>query len=183
MLGELDISATVCEAALATSAATGFFDEVIIEGRRFADGALGANNPVDEVEGEATNIWCSKTGDLKRLVKCFVSVGTGNAGKKAIHNRMLGFLSKTLVEIATQTERTEENFVRRWSDQRADAQRYFRFNVSQGLQDVGLSEYKEEGKILAATDEYLRHQVQKSQMQTCVDNLRAKERMYISESA
>ena len=42
--------------ALATSAATGFFDPVSIGARRFVDGALGANNPVDEVEEDASNI-------------------------------------------------------------------------------------------------------------------------------
>ncbi|MBE3041170.1 patatin-like phospholipase family protein, partial [Candidatus Bathyarchaeota archaeon] len=45
---------TICEAALATSAATGFFDAVQIGARRYADGALGANNPVEQVEGEAS---------------------------------------------------------------------------------------------------------------------------------
>lgn len=94
---QLDLPATVCEAALATSAATGFFDPVSIGARQFVDGALGANNPVEEVEGEAANIWCSKTGDLKPLVKCFISIGTGSPGKKAIQDKMLKFLSKTLV--------------------------------------------------------------------------------------
>lgn len=65
---QLDLPATVCEAALATSAATGFFDPVSIGARQFVDGALGANNPVEEVEGEAANIWCSTTGDLKPLL-------------------------------------------------------------------------------------------------------------------
>ena len=50
---EPNIRATICQAALATSAATTFFDPVSIGARTFADGVLGANNPVDEVEGEA----------------------------------------------------------------------------------------------------------------------------------
>lgn len=50
------IRATVCEAALATSAATTFFNPISIGHRTFADGGFGANNPVDEVEGEAANI-------------------------------------------------------------------------------------------------------------------------------
>jgi predicted acylesterase/phospholipase RssA len=68
----------ICEAALATSAATGFFAPVSIGARKFVDGVLGANNPVDKVEGEASNIWCSETADLKPLVKCFISIGTGS---------------------------------------------------------------------------------------------------------
>jgi predicted acylesterase/phospholipase RssA len=53
MPNEGDIGATICEAALATTAATGFFQPVSIGARQFADAALGANNPIDEVEGEA----------------------------------------------------------------------------------------------------------------------------------
>src|SRR5688572_2215858 len=68
--GERGIVATICEAALATFATTKFFDPVSIGARNFVDGALGANNPVDQVEWEASNIWCPETGDLKPLVKC-----------------------------------------------------------------------------------------------------------------
>ncbi|KAI9771206.1 MAG: hypothetical protein M1839_002865 [Geoglossum umbratile] len=171
---EHDIPATICEAALATSAATGFFDVVSIGARQFVDGAIGANNPVDEVEGEATNVWCSGTGDLKPLVKCFVSIGTGNPGKKAIENNMLRFLSKTLVGIATETEDTERKFVARWA-KHFDEKRYFRFNVNQGLQEVDLAEYKEQGRIEATTDEFLRHQAQKFRVRDCVENLRQKQ--------
>lgn len=53
---EPNIPATICQAALATSAATTFFEPVAIGNRSFADGGLGANNPVDEVEGEAANV-------------------------------------------------------------------------------------------------------------------------------
>jgi predicted acylesterase/phospholipase RssA len=130
------IPATICDAALATSAATGFFDPVSIGARRFVDGALGANNPVDEVEEEASNIWCSESRALQPLVKCFISIGTGHPGKKAIEDNMLKFLSKTLVGIATETENTERKFIARWA-QHFDTKRYFRFNVEQGLQDVG----------------------------------------------
>jgi predicted acylesterase/phospholipase RssA len=178
---ELDLPATVCEAALATSAATSFFDPVSIGARQFVDGALGANNPVEEVEGEATNIWCSETGDLKPLVKCFISIGTGNPGKKAIEDNMLKFLSKTLVGITTETENTERKFIARWA-QHFDQKRYFRFNVDQGLQEVGLAEYREQGTIESATDEYLKHQAQKFRVRDCVLNLRQKQSVYIEIS-
>ncbi|KAI1472500.1 FabD/lysophospholipase-like protein [Daldinia caldariorum] len=146
MRGELDIPVTITDAALATSAATTFFDPVNIGARKFADGALGANNPVREVEGEASNIWCPDTGDLKPLVKCFVSVGTGNPGQKPIKSRILKFLSQTLVELATETEKTENDFVSNWR-QHYDERRYFRFNVEQGLQGVELAEYEKQGTI------------------------------------
>jgi predicted acylesterase/phospholipase RssA len=179
---ELDLRATICDAALATSAATGFFDAISIGARQFVDGALGANNPVDEVEGEASNIWCSETGDLKPLVKCFISIGTGHLGTRAIEDSMIKFLSKTLVHIATETEKTADKFIARWR-QHFDERRYFRFNVQQGLQGVGLAEYKEQGAIEAATHEYLRHQEQKFRVRDCVSNLKQKQSVYIENFA
>lgn len=133
---------------------------------------------MDEVESEASDIWCSETGDLKPLVKCFVSIGTGNPGKKAIEDNMLKFLSETLVSIATQTENTEKKFISKWR-QNFDEKRYFRFNVDQGLQDVGLEEHQEQGAIEAATDGYLDHQAQKFQVRDCIQNLKLKQSVYI----
>lgn len=140
------------------------------------DGALNANNPADEVEREASNIWCSATvqQELKPLVKCFVSIGTGNPGKKAIEDNMVKFLARTLVAIATETERTAESFIDRWRQQ-YEQKRYFRFNVDQGLQRVGLEEYKEQGTIEAVTDEYLRETEQKSRVGDCSRNLARKQ--------
>ena len=177
---EGEIPATICEAALATSAATGFFDSVSIGERKFVDGALGANNPVDEVEGEAANIWSPNTGDLKPLVKCFISIGTGNPGIKALEDNAIKFLSKSLERIVTDTEETERKFIARWA-KHYDENRYFRFNVDQGLQDVGLAEYKERGRMQAATEKYLRHQAQKFRVRDCVENLQQKQSVYIED--
>jgi hypothetical protein len=175
-----NIPATICEAALAMSAATGFFDPVPIGARHFEDGALGANNPVDEVEGEASDVWCPETGDLKPLVKCFISIGTGNPGKKAIEDNLLKFLSKTLVKITTETEESERKFVARWR-QHLDSKRYFRFNVEHGLQQVGLAEYKDQGTIETATDLYLNHQTQVFRVRDCVENLKQRQSVYIED--
>ena len=133
---------------------------------------------MDEVEGEASNLWCPETGDLKPLVKCFVSIGTGNPGKKAIESNVLKLLSKTLVAIATETEKTADRFVARWR-QHYDESRYFRFNVHQGLQEVGLEEYQEQGIIEAATDDYLEQQEQKFQFRNCIRKLKEKQSVYI----
>jgi hypothetical protein len=125
---EPNIRVTIYQAALATSAATTFFEPVSIGDRSFADSGLGANNPVDEVEGEASNIWCSETGDLKPLVKCFVSIGTGNPGRKPFEDSIIKFLGQTVVQIATETENAEKRFIARWA-KHFDEKRYFRFNV------------------------------------------------------
>jgi len=175
---EPNIRATIGQAALATSAATTFFDAVSIGDRAFADGGFGANNPVDEVEGEAGNIWCSETGDLKPLVKCFISIGTGNPGKKAFEDSIIKFLSETVVHIATETEATEKKFIARWC-KHFDEKRYFRFNVDQRLQDIGLDEYKKKGAIEAATEGYLTHIAQKFRVRDCIQNLILKQSVYI----
>ncbi|EFQ94911.1 hypothetical protein PTT_07264 [Pyrenophora teres f. teres 0-1] len=163
---EGEIPATICQAALATSAATVFFDTVSIGARQFVDGALGANNPVDEVEGEAGNIWSSDTGDLKPLVKCFVSIGTGHPGKKALEDNI----------------ETERKFIARWA-KHYDEKRYFRFNADQGLQEVGLAEYEEQGRMEAATGEYLQHQAQKLRVRDCIKNLQQKQSVYLDDFA
>jgi hypothetical protein len=179
---KLNISATICEAALATSAATGFFNPVYIGARKFEDGALGANNPAEEVEEEAANIWCSDSRDLMSLVKCFVSIGTGNPGTKAIEDNMLKFLSKTLVAMVAETERTEKRVIARWARLFTE-KRYFRLNVEQGLQDVGLAEYKEQGRIEAATGEYLDRTQQDGRVRECVANLKEKQSVYLEDFA
>jgi predicted acylesterase/phospholipase RssA len=176
------VPATISEAALATSAATGFFDPVSIGARQFMDGALGVNNPVEEVEGEASAIWCAEMGELKPLVKCFISIGTGNPGKKAVEDNMLKFLSKTLVEITTETEMTAKRFIERWK-WHYDQNRYFRLNVEQGLQDVGLAEYREQGRIETATHQYLDDQEQIFRVRNCVANLKLKQSVYLEDFA
>ncbi|KAJ6437506.1 reverse transcriptase [Purpureocillium lavendulum] len=175
-----NLEATICEAALATSAATGFFTPVEIAGRTFVDGALGANNPVDQMEEEAADVWCPVTGELKPLVKCFISIGTGNPGKKAIEDNIFKFLSKSLVQITTETEETGKKFIGRWRQQ-YDSKRYFRFNVEQGLQAVGLAEFTERGTIMTATEQYLDDQARVSQVRDCVLNLKQKQRQVLAQ--
>jgi len=171
-----NIPATICEAARATSAASSFFEPVTIgpRGRRFVDGGLGANNPVEQLWNEAQTIWCHDGKmEFSALLKCFVSVGTGNPGRKPIAEGALKFFSETLVGIATQTEDTAKVFVERHRFL-YEAKRYFRFNVQQGLQGVGLEEYKAAGLIDAATAEYMDGQESRSAAQECAMNLKQK---------
>lgn len=179
---EQNVPATICQAALATSAATTFFAPVNIGKRSFADGAFGANNPVDEVEGEATNIWSPEMRELQPLVKCFISIGTGNPGIQAFEDGVPKFLGGTVPQIATETEATDRKFIARWA-RHFDEKRYFRFNIEQGLQGVGLAEYEMEGAIQAASEAYLTHTGQKSRVRDCVGNLSLKQSVYIEDFA
>ncbi|KAF3391629.1 hypothetical protein F1880_007909 [Penicillium rolfsii] len=171
---ENTLPATICEAGLATSAATGYFESVTIGNRQFVDGAFGANNPVEEVEEEAADIWCSTSRDLKPLVKCFLSVGTGCPPKIPIDDNMIKFLSKTLVRMATKPESTERRFMARWSRDLRQ-KRIYRFNVEQGLQGVHMTEYQKRNLIEGATLDYLHQTAQKDRIRECILNLAGKE--------
>lgn len=171
---EVALPATICEAALATSAATRFFDSVSIGNHQFVDGAFGANNPIEEIEEEAADIWCTTSRALKSLVKCLVSVGTGDPAKLPMDDNVLRFLSKTLVRMATKPESTERRFMARWSNE-AKGKRYFRFNVEQGLQQVHMTEFEKQTVIESATYAYLHHSTQKVRVRDCIMNLSAKE--------
>ncbi|GAB7349529.1 hypothetical protein MBLNU459_g0232t2 [Dothideomycetes sp. NU459] len=170
---ETNIHCTISEAALATSAATSFFKPVEIGHRVFVDGGLGGlgvNNPSEQVETEAGNIWSPMTGDPKRLVKCFISIGTGNPGRKPMEDNVAKFLSRTLVDLATHTEAVARRFESRWRQQ-LDSKRYFRFNVQQGLESTKLDDFQKHGAISAATELYLQSEEQKFRVRDCVLNL------------
>ena len=175
----------IWQAARATSAATSFFDPITIgEGyaaRKYVDGAFGFNNPLDEVWLEALDIWKPGQGRLEQMLKCVVSIGTGNPGTSAIGDKPWT-IAEALKDIATQTENTERVFAMKHHDLLGPERRYFRFNVDQGLQDVGLEEYKRQGEIINATAKYLNdHQLVRMQFQDCATNLSQKECMLLED--
>ena len=175
---------TIWQAARATSAATSFFDPITIgsgyAGRRYVDGALGFNNPLDEVWVEAQDIWAPDDGRLEHLVECIVSIGTGKPGTLAIGGDLLT-IGKTLKDIATQTESTERVFAMKHRELFDPEQRYFRFNVDQGLETMGLEEYQRQGEIYDATARYLNdHELVRRQIRTCAINMSQENCMPIS---
>jgi hypothetical protein len=173
--GQHPCEATIWEAALATSAATGFFMPVKIGDCMYGDGGLGANNPSEQVESEATEIWCemNSTLQLQSQVRCFLSIGTGDGGINPISDNAWKFLAKNLARLATQTEATAEAVAKRWSN--VDKESYFRFNVQKGLEAVGLAEWEKSGLLEAATDGYLRIVDTTPRVVRFVDILRTKE--------
>ena len=158
----------IWEAGRATSAASSFFDPITIgdfhEG--FVDGATGANNPVYEVWNEAQDMWPS--GSFEESVKRFVSIGTGVPSLKPFIDDLIS-VGQNLLAIATETEKTAERFCRDKSEL-DNKGRYYRFNVIQGLEDIGLEEAKRKNAIIAATDRYLESQAVFKQMKACVSD-------------
>ncbi|KAL9134141.1 MAG: hypothetical protein Q9175_004673, partial [Cornicularia normoerica] len=168
--------ATIWEAARATSAASGFFDPISIgkHSQEYVDAGLGCNNPVDEVWTEAQDIWSPEEDDLAALVKCVISIGTGDPGTSPIEDVAFKLFTKTLKDIATETEKTAETFAKNHRGLLSQ-ERYFRFNVHQGLQSVGLEEYKKEKDIVSATSLYMESQHMQLETRSCSQAMKDKE--------
>ncbi|CAM1509520.1 Fc.00g032590.m01.CDS01 [Cosmosporella sp. VM-42] len=152
-----DDKLTIVEAALATSAASTFFPPVEVRGKRYVDGALGTSNPTPLVWQAAQDIWANYDGQILEKVKCFISIGTGKPGFKGIKESAWGFVTGTLKSMVTQTEETETNFAKdhRFLIPFEGEQKYYRFNVESGLENVGLEEHEKVDLIEVATYEYL----------------------------
>lgn len=149
-------SVKIWEACRATSAASSFFDPIAIGrfGEEFIDGATGANNPVREIWDQAQLVWGPEP--LESKLKCIVSIGTGVPSLKAFKDDVT-HIGKTLVAIATETERTAEIFQRERPLLHSTGQ-YSRFNVLRGLEDIGLEESKKIKEMAAATRRYIESQ-------------------------
>jgi predicted acylesterase/phospholipase RssA len=166
-------SVKIWEACRATSAASSFFDPIAIGryGEEFVDGATGANNPVVELWSQAQLMWGSEP--LEGKVQCLVSVGTGIPSLKPFRDDVL-HIGETLIAIATETEQTAERFQQDKSNLDS-SNRYFRFNVVRGLEDIGLEESMKRKEIASATRRYVASQEVFKQMQACAGNLAGRE--------
>ena len=163
-------SPTIVQAALATSAATSFFDEVEIGGEVFVDGALGANNPANEAFKEIQKIYGLSFAEAESRLACFTSIGTGHLGLNELTDNAWELVRETMVKIVTQTERTardfEESHFTLFSSGRA-----FRFNVDHGLEAVGLDEWNQLGAIKAKTRNWLGYASHANEVGLCAKQL------------
>jgi hypothetical protein len=131
---------------------------------------LGANNPVYALWTQARDVW----GDqLRGKLRCLVSIGTGVPTLKPVRDDVLGIWA-TLKELATETEKTAEQF-RRDKSNLDDEGRYYRFNVDHGLENIELEESKKKKEIAAATGRYVASQAVLKQMKACANNLAGRE--------
>ena len=156
-----EVDCMIWEAARATSAASTFFDSIKIGqyGEEYLDGGTGYNNPVEKVVEEARSLW----KDADNNIACIVSIGTGQQSSQEFGRNLKNVL-RTLTDIATETEKTAEKFEWMYKDvfiseiPASDSEqlpRYFRFNVPNGLRDIGLDESKKKNEIAAMTKTYL----------------------------
>lgn len=174
---ELYNTTTIWQAGRATSAASSFFDPVTIGayGLKFFDGATGANNPIRHMWLEAKDVWSSEP--LENQLGCIVSIGTGVPTTSHCETKGIKGLM-TLKEAATDTERIEKEFAQDHSEL-FENNRYFRFNVPDGLDKIGLEKVSKIDLIVNITQDYLARDVVHERIHTCagsLDNVRSPSR-------
>ena len=172
---ELYDHATIWETARATSAASTFFDPIAIGPKKqgFVDGATGANNPIRQLWREAREIWQSER--LEDNIGCIVSIGTGVPSVKKFGKDAIDVFN-TLKRIALETETTAREFHQEHTDL-DDSDCYFRFNVPDGLAEIGLEEVSEMSTIIDATQYYLEGEVVYKSLRKCAKALGIRECM------
>jgi hypothetical protein len=173
-------SVKIWEAARATSAASTFFESIAIgpDSEYFLDGATGANNPVKVACAEARDVWQIQDS-IDDHLHCLISIGTGVPSVEPF-GTTLKAIAKTLKAMAVETEKTAEEFLREHTKLHTN-QRYFRFNVDRGLENIGLEESGKRHHIIAATRRYIILEGTKKQMDYCAETMRVIECMLEEE--
>jgi hypothetical protein len=119
-------------------------------------------NPVALVHAEASEMFPGED-------TLIVSLGTGIVSI-AKFDLSLRTIIPDLVAIATDTERTADDFVRRDGGKAMMSDRYFRFNVA-GIGGIGLDEAKRVDGITKSTEEYLSLQEMRHRKTVCAEQL------------
>jgi hypothetical protein len=144
----------IWEAACATSAATTFFNPAKIKcggvHRMFVDGALGTNNPVNQLWIEAQEQF--QPLPLEPQIRCLLSIGTGRPPVISFGDNVLSLMD-SIKKIATETQETAETF-HDVHKSLADRDGYFRFNPPD-IDEVGLDEAGEKALVAARTEAYI----------------------------
>jgi predicted acylesterase/phospholipase RssA len=172
----------IWEAARATSAAPTFFERIIIglpgTSEPYLDGGMGCNNPIKQVLEEAEAQFPG------RHVACVVSIGTGQSRPREIPrpNLIQRVFPLTVVEaiqqIATDCERSAQEIALRFQN---TPNFYFRFNVEQGLQDIGLANWERLDKVTTHTGQYIRMPDVDKQLGLAVAAIHGRQRVVATE--
>ncbi|TLD20197.1 FabD/lysophospholipase-like protein [Venturia nashicola] len=114
----------IVDIARATSAAPMYFDNVIIQNRKYGDGVFGTNNPAQELMEEVIQMSNHDNG----AIKVFVSVGTGLSEISRLSNtfKELRTWINAAKKLATDSEKTHLAML---SSTGMSKIPYFRFNV------------------------------------------------------
>jgi Patatin-like phospholipase len=163
--------ARIWEAARATSAAPALFKPITINGVSYQDGGTGWNNPTAEVITEARKIWPN------RPIGCLLSIGTGleraiqlsdegedpsNIWERLLHSFAPSELfrlevAKYCMASLMSCEKIHRDVSSQFLDRVVPYKNYFRFNVPQGMSEIGLEEWKKISDIIPLTASYMEH--------------------------
>ena len=160
--------AKIWEVARATSAAPTFFQPISIHGSLYEDAGTGWNNPTIEAIAEAHSIWPN------RPIGCLLSIGTGLEKSKKLgdgssepYSWLLSKLvpkrsfkldvARYCVDCLTSCEKSHHDACSKFADRIVVDANYFRFNVPQGLSEIGLEEWEKIGNIVDLTKMYMDH--------------------------
>ncbi|THU91085.1 FabD/lysophospholipase-like protein [Dendrothele bispora CBS 962.96] len=171
LLGNSDPNCKIWQAARATTAAPTFFKRISIPGvggieETFIDAGIKCNNPAKQVREEARRLFGEN-----RTVGVFVSIGTGHSGTIGLSNpdvfqRILpSQLIDTLKNIATDCESVADELASQYGEREESV--YFRFNVTHGVGQISLEEWKKISEIVTHTKAYL----QDSRISAYVDSV------------
>ncbi|MCJ1247305.1 hypothetical protein MMC30_004519 [Trapelia coarctata] len=155
---------TIWQAARATVAAPLFFPPVRFghPPENYVDGGLRYNNPVRALYDEAKRVW-NKSSEPR--IGCVISIGTGVPPLQATGDSGKDIL-KSLVNIAMDTQQTANEFADEMELVTEPGNfTYIRFNVEQGLQQVGVEEWRQFDKLTGATKDYLNNH--KKEVERC----------------
>ncbi|KAI5813017.1 acyl transferase/acyl hydrolase/lysophospholipase [Pyronema omphalodes] len=161
----------IWQAARATTAAPTFFKSISIGAPgsevRYVDAGLGCNNPTRVLLDEAGHLFRS------REIDCIVSIGTGHQGCISLSEPTTVLqkiwplmIIEVLKRLATDATRVAEEVGQSFADR---PNRYFRFNVHQGMQAITLEEWQKLSEVRAHTEQYLREVSISRDIDTLVD--------------
>jgi hypothetical protein len=193
-----ELQCTILEAARATSAAPTYFPEMKIGCDCYVDGGIGSNNPAHEAVHEARRIW------KERKIGCLVSIGTGlmepisgaTRTKEQFGNKFGGIIkgmapltaeklsvAQYCTEVATSCQAVHRDLVESEAVlklAKGGRPRYYRFNVTAGMSDVGLQEANKMDKISQVTDAYLSEPERRELISDCVALLNSDEAIRVA---
>ncbi|KAL1843209.1 hypothetical protein VTJ49DRAFT_2760 [Mycothermus thermophilus] len=155
---------TITQACRATTAAPTFFDPLRLGNMTtLRDGALGNNNPIMELMQELQTEFGYRDTDIA----CIVSIGTGVSQTEFLRDDLVS-VAKACAKIATDTQATESRFRGIYATPGRHLHgRYFRFEVEQGLQQVGMEEWRVMRNIWSFTTAYLNSPVRRDLLARC----------------
>lgn len=132
----------------------------------YGDGGLHYNNPVRVLMDESKQIWDYSAG---RRAGYIISIGTGKQSLNRVGNDLVEIV-KSLEAIVVDTEKTAEMFANEIADMPPlERPNYFRFNVDQGLENIGLEEWKQFERLTEASSAFLG--AHRRDIEACADAL------------